>query len=47
MDTDAEKKLGILVVHGIGGPPPGDTLTRLADALEVEGYITHSTYFST
>lgn len=39
--VDANEKLGILVVHGIGGPPPGDTLIRLADALEVEGYITH------
>ncbi len=37
----AKKRLGILVVHGIGGPAPGETLTNLADALEVEGYITY------
>lgn len=37
----SDKRLGILVVHGIGGPPPGETLTNLADALEVEGYITY------
>ena len=38
---ETENKLGILVVHGIGSPSPGDTLTQFADALEVEGYITH------
>lgn len=38
---NSNNKLGILVVHGIGSPPPGDTLARFADALEVEGYITH------